>query len=1217
MAAIKTINFLPEIFQTDTNKKFLNATFDQLLSEPNFKKVNGYIGRKFAPTYKTTDSYVTEADKSRENYQLEPSTIVVNPETENVDFYSSYIDLINKIKFYGGNVNNHSRLFSNETYSYNGKFDFDKFVNFSQYYWLPDGPDAVTVSASGVPLEYTWDVKVDPTTGGYIFTSEAGSDNNPNLTLAYGGKYTFNVTDTEFWIQASPGITGFDPNHPNINVRGVMGVENNGALTGTVTFTVPQPNGQNRYTDMPIVQSVDYAVSSPYSEIQGMLEADIIAQGLIDGAIAGLNGKKIIFIDSIDDSLWVDSFTSTMVPKANRTRTWTIQVDQVTGEISLIPAEVVNTNEKIYIRSGVKNASRSYFIDYTGFYVEVPLITAPLTSLYYQSAQSGLASGVISLVNPGQAVIDPVKDIIGKKSYISPGGIVFTNGLKIEFDSTSTESYANKQFYVDGIGTSIRLVPVEDLVSPELDNLNTPDYITISRRSLDLNAWSRSNRWFHHDVLIMTAEYNKTEAIIDQNSRAARPIIEFDPNIKLFNYGRVAKSSIDILDFSVTSAYTQIENRSTNNATTLTINISGTSLTLTDGDLVIFANDNSPDVRSKIYEFKIVDISENIYINQYIGIIVEIEDGIINTGNNLIVKSGINADKEFWFDGASWIQCQQKTTVNQPPMFDAFDKNGISYGDTSYYINTSFIGTKIFSFKEGNGTDDSILGFPLSYRTFNNVGDIQFENNWDVDTFTYLVSPTTKVQAINAGYLQKTISLSESVEENIWTKTIESSKQYQIISHIADGINNLFEIDILPVPSASVPNVKVLVNSKFIDVNNFGLAQVGARYAVLVNPTLLEKGSSVDILIYSDSVSKMGYYQVPVNLDNNSLNQNFNLLTLGQLRNHLTTLAKNSQSVIGLVPGDSNLRDINIKEQGGNILKHSAPVVYSSLFLVDQSMNFVEGVKFAQREYSKFKNKILELATQTEIDINDISGSLDKLITIINGVKNKTFAWYNSDMVPWGANKTKLPAYTVLDPRIRNYELSKIFNDTELSNQAVLIYLTRTANSETSTILLVKDRDYVFNSDNPSFTVLDTFNLNYDDILQVVEYQDTDGNYIPETPSKLGLYPKFVPEMYVDSTYSTPTMVIQGHDGSITPAFGDFRDDLLLEFERRIYNNIKQEFANDYLYNQCPGYFRITDYTRDEFNQILSSNFLTWVGNNRLDYTTNKYFQSNNPWTWN
>ena len=47
MAAFKTHNFLPEIFQTETNKKFLNATVDQLVTEPNFKRVSGYIGRKF------------------------------------------------------------------------------------------------------------------------------------------------------------------------------------------------------------------------------------------------------------------------------------------------------------------------------------------------------------------------------------------------------------------------------------------------------------------------------------------------------------------------------------------------------------------------------------------------------------------------------------------------------------------------------------------------------------------------------------------------------------------------------------------------------------------------------------------------------------------------------------------------------------------------------------------------------------------------------------------------------------------------------------------------------------------------------------------------------------------------------------------------------------------------------------------------------------------
>ena len=46
MAVNKSLQFLPEIFRTETNQKFLHATVDQLISEPNLKRVNGYIGRK-------------------------------------------------------------------------------------------------------------------------------------------------------------------------------------------------------------------------------------------------------------------------------------------------------------------------------------------------------------------------------------------------------------------------------------------------------------------------------------------------------------------------------------------------------------------------------------------------------------------------------------------------------------------------------------------------------------------------------------------------------------------------------------------------------------------------------------------------------------------------------------------------------------------------------------------------------------------------------------------------------------------------------------------------------------------------------------------------------------------------------------------------------------------------------------------------------------------
>ena len=139
MAQIQTANFLPEVFRTDTNKKFLNATLDQLVTQPDLRNINGYVGRKFAPTFKSTDNYVPEPSAARQNYQLEPSVVVKNKITGQTEFFSSYLDLLNQVAYSGGITNNQTRLFANESYSYDGLFDFDKFVNFNQYYWLENG----------------------------------------------------------------------------------------------------------------------------------------------------------------------------------------------------------------------------------------------------------------------------------------------------------------------------------------------------------------------------------------------------------------------------------------------------------------------------------------------------------------------------------------------------------------------------------------------------------------------------------------------------------------------------------------------------------------------------------------------------------------------------------------------------------------------------------------------------------------------------------------------------------------------------------------------------------------------------------------------------------------------------------------------------------------------------------------------------------------------
>ena len=84
----------------------------------------------------------------------------------------------------------------------------------------------------------------------------------------------------------------------------------------------------------------------------------------------------------------------------------------------------------------------------------------------------------------------------------------------------------------------------------------------------------------------------------------------------------------------------------------------------------------------------------------------------------------------------------------------------------------------------------------------------------------------------------------------------------------------------------------------------------------------------------------------------------------------------------------------------------------------------------------------------------------------------------------------------------------------------------------------------------------------------IYEYETTNGSYIPPTPTKLGLYPAYEPVKYTDNTYVESQQVIQGHDGSKIIAFNDYRDDLLLELERRIYNKLSNYIKNDKFLSQ-------------------------------------------------
>ena len=1312
MVTRKTLNFLPSIFRSDVNRKFLGATLDQLVSEPNFISLNGFAGRKFSTTYAPDTKYITEDTEQRQNYQFEPAVVVKNNRT--FDLYCNYTDLINKINFYGGITTNHNRLFETEYYTYDPKIDFDKFVNYSQYYWVPNGLPAVTVSSGYDVGEKTYVFNRGLT--GYT-TNLTGNIVNPELTLVRGVQYTFEIDQTgnNFYLQSEPGTSGYKQYNINVSTRQIQGLTgNNGIQTGSLTFTPPLADTQDYYYQLPS-DTVDYAITRSFSELDGAYwqsGANPVTE--IDGNTDFPLGRYVVFLNDITNStLWVDR-VGNIVETSLRTGVWQISVDS-SSRITLQHVRSIPVGHRVKITLGNTNGGYEFFKDTANNIVRSPAITAPIDTFYYQDGSESNFFGNIRLVDEISGLINVETDILGQTNYTSPRGIKFTNGLRVTFDTSVTPvSYQNRTYIVEGVGSAITLIAanlirsIEDETATskiipfdiknydvesfdEIEDLQlsiVPDYIVMHRSSQDVNAWTRANHWVHQDVITQIEQLTNLDIDTTLLTRAQRPIIEFKPNLQLFNNGRIFNNFINRYDSYligsgpssglnlITDAFFQIDNLSVTNAALSQMNF-------VEGQTTIFPNDADLAVRSQIYKIKFKDqstaviydttgsgtlsfstsdkfvtavggsaeftteiiIGSQLYTfgGSYIGKvkqifnsnrleltdiptfssagtaykinfpIIELESiSSVQIYDTVVVTSGASAKSTYWFNGSNWIRAQQKTTKNQPILFDVINSNDQSFS-SNIYVDSNFVGNKVFSYKLGSSRVDPVLNLQLSY---NNVGsslaDINFDNNFDNETFSYTSTGTTQQLPVDTGFLRVNSGRYNYTPVNVWQTATENTKQFQHFSGRFDGITNYFEIDILPDSATVTKNLKVYINNQLIDSDKFELVTVGVRSAIKINQTLTQ-GDSVDILIYNaTNASNLAYYQIPNNLEFNPLNQKFSTITLGQVRSHYDKILEN------VVSSNNPNRDINFSGIPGTILQHASTVPAAALFLTDRDVNFVDSINYARKEYSKFKNKFLELAGTLIIDTNDIPGSVDTIMTNLNQVKTSSTAWYYSDMCAAGEEYI-VDRYRITNIATKTYNLTNIYLNfgnklldiTEPSNQAILVYLNEQQ--------LIINRDYTFAVNSSALVLSADINLTVGDILSVKGYVSTNGNFIPETPTKLGLHPKYIPEKYLDTTYRTPINVVQGHDGSIIPAFDDYRDDLLLELERRIYNNIKTQYRQDLIDIQSiiPGKFRTTDYTLAEFNRVLTVDFLQWVGSNQIDFSSNDSYQSNDPFTWN
>ena len=1251
----RTIDLLPEIFRTETNEKFLNATLDQIVQQPQLKRVEGFIGQKTGLGVDGSDSYVLEKDQERSVYQLEPAVVLKETDTEETKDFLTYPGIVDALQANGALTDRHDRLFESEVYAWDPFIDYDKFVNFAQYYWLPSGPDSVDVGATEISTSDEYDVTRDEFA--YNFSGVEGG--NPTITIVRGGNYTFNVQQTgfPFYIQSDPGAEGTVHGQPNQSSRDVLGVTNNGEDNGVVEFNVPQATDQNFYLKMDVTDKVDLATELRFDEINNQQLIPFLKK--YDGIdeIQDLRNRTIIFLNKNpgdgDDSGWKrdsrydaglfdddgEPFaeSSDISSKTDRYSIYRIEyvyeVDEDSPDFDATgsnPIMILNKVKevpeltKVHIQYGTDHNNMYYWKTAEGFFERQPLITATRDVLYYQDGVDTNRFGIIRVVDAvNQLTLNVGEDIIGQETYTSPTGIKFTNGLKVQFrGQTEPPEYQDKEYYVEGVGTSIKLIPVTVFQTPESftnsqtepydmkgydstpydASLNAPtqkDYMTINRGSPDENPWTRSNRWFHISVITQSAEYNKQDVNLDNVARAKRPILEFHDGLRLFNFGTKGKAPVTIIDTKQTDALSNVAGK---------IGYGVDGILLSEGARIIFAADEDPQVRNKIYEVHFVDpvgiTQDPAQISEDIIQLVKAEDGDVLEDETTYVLSGATQQgKSYRYTGTEWVETQQKTKVNQPPLFDIYDAEGHQIGDSEFYPSTNFAGTKLFSYAEGNGQLDSELDLRLKYANINNVGDIVFENNLYSDTFTYTVDNISTTEKVSIGFVRKYFDRTTFILLTGWVKASESSRQAQIFT-FTDKTVCVCDIAY----NSGYGTVTVHVDNKYVSPDNYTLTKTEDTTTV----TLEGEAELVHIRVISDQVSDIAYYEIPSNLSDNSVNTSFETVTLGTVRSHYVSLAQATPGFEGDILGENNIKDIgNVPSYGSQIVEQSAPMQFTALFSKDSTINFFDSVEYASVEYEKFKNRLVDTLTK-----NDYQGSaperLDQAFQDLNRGKNSDMPFYWSDTIPVGQgvfDETKQKVTAISD---NIFDTLYTYDFTKANYQALLVYV--------DDVQLIKDIDYTVATDGPRITIdTDKTPLVSGSSVTIKEYQTTQGSFVPPTPTKMGLFDKFIPTIYTDDSYTTPQKVIQGHDGSKTIAYGDNRDEVLLEFERRIYNNIKLPNTNLVplrWQDVVPGAFRTTDYTDGEIVDLLSESFLIWVSQNKLDYKTQDYDVDNKK-TWN
>lgn len=766
-------------------------------------------------------------------------------------------------------------------------------------------------------------------------------------------------------------------------------------------------------------------------------------------------------------------------------------------------------------------------------------------------------------------------------------------------------------------------------------SVSPPEYLTVQRGAPNKNIWSTINFWYHRD--------NFKDAgmeLPNRQFRAERPIIEFDRRLELYEHGKRGVGS-------VTVASTQYSLEEVVGLPTGLL-IDSTPI---ERQTIIFPSEQ-PDVAKYVY-VAFTDLStDTIRVDRAphpelnpIGAV----DGDFNfvpwelaIDDVVLVRSGAsNIGAEYRRTITGLALCQRKLKTNQAPLFNLYDTDGDYLGDEGKYPNNNFEGNRIFSYIQAEtGQNDRVLGFPLRYKAYKASSEIEYAVEMAQHEHRYI--PFGGTEQVDFGY--KFYKLEKETGNEFLSHMVPAPQpatqrlisKYDINQFDVDEARREFWIGCVPnLKFDGTYDVIVSVNGvKRIDWQ-YGVFKEGYIVFDSFDPfagTALQAGDYVEISAASDAgqllinASSITKYELPLSWKNNPLNRSLVVTSSPEYTQHFKNFMERQDGFQGDALQVNNFSSTpRDPSYATDIVFTDQDIILGALLLDDQPHNLVDAIRFNAEEYMKYKARLKkEISSYYALfDVTGLSNEfiLEKVLQNIVSYNIGKNVFNRTYIIPYGDNYQEV-RYEINDVNTSEF-VSEYFADLNKIENSLLVYYINASTQEKT--LLNIDADYTISSYNP-ITVKLTTNVSVDlddEIVLKLYDKERDSAQCPPTPSTMGIYPLFEPRIETDNSFQTPIQVLVGHDGSKTTLLGDRRDNILLEFEKRVFNSAKAEFraANALpdlnIYTLKPGVFRNTGYTTAEWSSLMRYYFSNWAVSNKIDFVTNEFYDADNEWTWN